>query len=412
MVSASIRQETQELGPYRLLEVIGQGGMGVVFRGEHRDTGEKVAVKTVRHVTGAVLSGFRKELRVLGQLRHPGVVRLLDEGVRDGLPWYAMELLPGPTLRDHLDSLRVQREGAGAPSWVPTLTLLRRVCTTLAFLHGHGIVHRDLKPENILLRPDGAPVLVDFGLAARVGSTHGREVLEVGGGLVGSDAYMAPEQIRGELVDARADLYALGCILHEAVTGQPPFVDARAGRVLVQHLHRAPVPPSHRVGGLPEALDALVLRLLEKRPEERLGYAEDVAVALCALGAEREAPAPWPRAPAYLHRPGFSGRAEVLRTLRQGIDRARDGLGGHISIRGARGMGKTRLAVEAATEAAWSGLTVVVGECTPPVGAGTRVPALASLPPAAARRGRSLPGARRGGGGASVGRSRPGAGRL
>ncbi|QRK08251.1 protein kinase [Archangium violaceum] len=363
--SASPPLEVASLGPYRLLEVLGQGGMGVVYRAVHRDTGEAVAVKTVRVAAESMLAGLRREIHALGRLHHPGVVRILDQGLHDGRPWYAMELLQGQTLRGHLDALRARREAGVAPPLGPTLTVLRRLCAPLAFLHGNGIVHRDLKPENIFLRPDGAPVLVDFGFAAQVGASRGREVLEVGGGIVGSEAYMAPEQIRGEFVDARTDLYALGCVLYEVVTGQPPFTDPRAGKIVFQHVQRRPVPPSRRVAGLPEGLDALVLRLLEKRPEDRLGYAEDVAAALASLGAEGEASAVTPRSPTYLYRPGFSGRAEALRVLRRGIDEARDGRGGCIYLGGESGVGKTRLALEAATEAAWAGLAVVTGECMP-----------------------------------------------
>ncbi len=358
------------LGPYGLREVLGQGGMGVVYRAVHRDTGEAVAVKTVRVAAESMLAGLRREIHALSRLHHPGVVRILAQGVQDGRPWYAMELLQGQTLRGHLDALRARREAGEAPPLGPTLAVLRRLCEPLAFLHGNGLVHRDLKPENIVLRPDGVPVLVDFGFAAQVGASRGREVLEVAGSIAGSEAYMAPEQIRGESVDARTDLYALGCILYEVATGQPPFTDPRAGKILFQHVQRRPVPPSQRVAGLPEGLDALVLRLLEKRPEDRLGYAEDVAAALALLDAEGGAPAGPSRAPSYLYRPGFSGRTEALNALRQGIDRARDGQGGCLYIGGESGVGKTRLAMEAATEAAWSGLAVVTGECLPPEAGG------------------------------------------
>ncbi|GEN13388.1 hypothetical protein MFU01_84250 [Myxococcus fulvus] len=353
------------LGPYQLVEKLGQGGMGVVYRAVHRDSGEAVAVKTVRVAAESLLAGLRREIHALGRLHHPGVVRILGQGVQDGWPWYAMELLQGQTLRGHLDALRARREAGDAPALGPLLTVLRRLCVPLALLHGHGIVHRDLKPENVFLRQDGAPVLMDFGFAAQVGASRGREVLEAGGAIVGSEAYMAPEQVRGEFVDARTDLYALGCVLYEVATGQPPFTDSRAGTLAFQHVQRAPVPPSQRVAGLPEGLDALVLRLLEKRPEDRLGYAEDVARALASLGAEDSPHAAASRASTYLYRPGFSGRGEALGVLRRAIDRARDGQGGCVYLGGERGVGKTRLALEVTAEAAWRGLGVVTGECVP-----------------------------------------------
>ncbi|MFY0580478.1 serine/threonine-protein kinase [Cystobacter fuscus] len=313
----------ESIGPYRVRDVLGQGGMGVVYRGEHRDTGEAVALKTVRVASGAMLASIRREIHALRELRHPGVVRIVAEGVWDGLPWYAMELLGGQTLRGFIDA---------RPPLEATLHLLRRLCAPLAFLHGNGLVHRDLKPENVFIRQDGAPVLVDFGIAAQSGGA--REVLQVGGGVVGSEAYMAPEQIRGDFVDARTDLYALGCILYEAVTGQPPFVASRsAGGVLHQHLRRQPLAPSRVVEGVPPELDVLVSRLLAKRPQDRLGYAEDVAAALTALGAgasEPDVPRPVP----YLYRPDFSGRGEVLGRLTRALEEAPGDTGGASSSEG------------------------------------------------------------------------------
>ncbi|WPB80742.1 protein kinase [Archangium violaceum] len=353
----------ESIGPYRLLDVLGQGGMGVVYRGEHRDTGEAVALKTVRVASEAVLASIRREIHALRRLHHPGVVRIVAEGVWDGLPWYAMELLSGQTLRGFIDA---------RPSLAATLTQLRRLCTPLAFLHGNGLVHRDLKPENVFIRPDGRPVLVDFGIAAQSGGA--REVLQVGGSVVGSEAYMAPEQIRGGFVDARTDLYALGCILYEAVTGQPPFVASRsAGGVLHQHLRRQPLPPSRVVEGLPPELDALVSRLLAKRPQERLGYAEDVAAAFTALGAGADEPDTLRPAP-YLYRPDFSGRGEVLGRFARALEEATQGHGGCVFIGGESGVGKTRLAMELATEATYRRLAVVTGECVPlGVGGGSEV---------------------------------------
>jgi tetratricopeptide (TPR) repeat protein len=369
----TLAPEQSELGPYVLHEMLGEGGMGVVYRGEHRDTGEAVALKTVRGASSSMLASIRREIHALRRLLHPGVVRIVAEGVGDGLPWYAMELLRGQTLRDLLGAC--SREGGAARPLESTLTPLRRLCSPLAYLHGNGLVHRDLKPENVFLRPNGQPVLVDFGISARFGGARGREVLEEGGGVVGSEAYMAPEQILGERVDARADLYALGCILYEAVTGRPPFIMRRGGAsVLHQHLRQVPVPPSRLVEGVPAELDALVLRLLAKQPRERLGYAEDVERALAALGAESGEPVARPRPQPYLYRPDFSGRVEVMRRLGKELEAAARGRGGRVFIGGESGVGKTRLALELATEATYRRLAVVTGECVPlGVGGGTEV---------------------------------------
>jgi serine/threonine protein kinase len=201
-----------------------------------------------------------------------------------------------------------QRGPAGAAELSTGLALIGRLCAPLAFLHGEGLVHRDLKPENVIVQPDGAPVLVDFGLIAQFTGQASRKALEVGGEMVGTVTYMAPEQILGDFVDARADLYSLGCILAELVTGRPPFAGADRVEIGRAHLHAEPLPPSELAGGLTLPLDDLALRLLPKRPRDRIGHANDVALALAELGAAIDAPAEAPAPRAYLYRPGFAGR--------------------------------------------------------------------------------------------------------
>ncbi|WP_437924723.1 AAA family ATPase [Sorangium sp. So ce291] len=399
------------LGPYRLLGVLGRGGMGVVYRGEHIETGQLVAVKTVIASSGSTLASIRREIHALGRVRHPGVVPIVASGVERGIPWYAMALLQGPTLRRHLAELWIEpasrptsvlvadktapygeasgASAAGPPSGLPslaapplgpTLTLLRRLCAPLGYLHGAGLVHRDLKPDNVILQDDGRPVLVDLGIAARFGGAEGRESLEAEGKVVGTVAYMAPEQIRGELVDARADLYALGCILYECATGRPPFTGAQVNVVLFQHLFEAPIPPSVRASGVPDALDRLILRLLEKRPQDRLGYADDVAAALEALGAEPP-PESGPRPRAYLYRPDFTGRGGALSVIGAAMKRAeRAGPGGVVLVRGESGVGKTRLAMEVARLAVRRDMAVLTGQCVA-IGAGEAGDAGASAAP-------------------------------
>src|SRR5205085_1053735 len=144
------------------------------------------------------------------------------------------------------------------------LTLVQELCAPLAYLHGEGLVHRDLKPDNVLVRPNGQPVLMDFGLVTQFTGEVQRERLQVEGEISGTLAYMAPEQIRGEPVDARADLYSLGCILYELLVGHPPFLARSERELLREHLESVPLAPSRHGGDLPSGLDALVLRLLAK----------------------------------------------------------------------------------------------------------------------------------------------------
>ncbi|MBI2569921.1 MAG: tetratricopeptide repeat protein [Candidatus Schekmanbacteria bacterium] len=393
---------------YRLLKRLGQGGMGIVHRAEHRETGQLVALKTVRLPDASLLSSIRREIHALSRIRHPRIVRIVDHGVCDGLPWYAMELLEGVTLRRWAawsgsagetrtsdqpsvpeqrstralaaDEEAVRDDTAApdgqrpppepsslidrVPAQLPViLSLVRRLCAPLAYLHGEGIVHRDLKPENILVQPDATPVIVDFGLSARFAGETSRETLAIEGSTVGTVSYMAPEQIRGEIVDARADLYALGCILYELLTGRCPFVSASPFEILNAHQFQAPKSLRHHNAEIPPELDELVLRLLAKQPRERLGHADVVAHALVKLGAAVDPDDSDPAPQAYLFRPGLFGRAAEVAVLRDQVRRLEEGRGAIVLLGGESGVGKTRLVTELAREAVGRGVLVLGGEC-------------------------------------------------
>ncbi|MBI2565785.1 MAG: protein kinase [Candidatus Schekmanbacteria bacterium] len=437
------------IGPFANLEPIGRGGMGIVYRAVHVETGQRVAVKTVLVPDADLLSSIRREIQALSRIRHPGVVRVVAHGVDGGLPWYAMALLEGVTLRrfgvvpaaeeprtgggasgersmdtspleptgpsglevdseataglmlstaavespagetasrlDPLATAGLAAVDGGAAAGAPRpraavaagisrdasarlpgiLTLMRRLCVPLAYLHGQGIVHRDLKPDNVLVQSNGCPVLVDFGLATHFGGDRSREVLSVEAGAAGTVAYMAPEQIRGELVDARADLYSLGCILYELLTGRTPFAGPEVREILQKHLREPPEPPSKWVAGLPEELDRLLLSLLAKHPKQRLGHADDVETALGQMGAEGwpAAEAAPPRAQPYLYRSGFAGRQGPLGVLLKEVDKACNGSGSVVFVGGESGVGKTRLAMELGRSATELGALVLAGEC-------------------------------------------------
>ncbi len=345
------------LGAYELLDVLGRGATAVVHRGRHVGSGEAAAVKRLFVDDPADLEGLRREIDILGRLRHPGIVRVLAHGIEQGTPWYAMELVDGAPL----DVL-----WAAAPA-TPTATMeglrvLQRLCLTLAFLHGEGLVHRDLKPANVVVRGDGTPVLVDFAFAATFAARTGREVLERGGEFLGSLAYMSPEQLRGEFVDARADLYALGCMLYEAVTGEPPFTGSVV-EVARAHLESPPAPPVGRAGALPPSLSHTILALLAKTPRERPGYAADVARQLAELLGE---PVADPAATAYLYRATFVGRDAALAHLGACLDRAVEGRTVCAMVAGESGVGKTRLAMEFTRTAVLRHFAVVTGDCLPP----------------------------------------------
>ncbi|MBN8227557.1 protein kinase [Corallococcus macrosporus] len=368
------------MGPYQVQGILGHGGMGIVYLGQHRVTGQRAALKTVRVTGTETLASLRREIQALIRIHHPGIVRILDHGMSGGLPWYAMGLLEGRTFRQVLEehhslsfgqSSRAPRVTAGRsvedshatslPSR-PLLKVVRQLCAPLAYLHGCGLVHCDLKPGNIFIQPDGSVVLGDFGVAALFGGPFGRESLQAGNAGLGTLLYMAPEQIRADLVDARADLYSLGCILYECVTGFVPFFGSSSRVIRKRHLREPPTPPSQLTEErLPVQLEWLILTLLAKQPEDRLGYADDVARALSELGVEAPEPAGLPESRPYLYRPLFTGREDTMRRLRERLARN----GGGIFIGGGSGVGKTRLALELAREARARELPVVTCECIP-----------------------------------------------
>jgi serine/threonine protein kinase len=250
------------------------------------------------------------------------------------------------------------------------LPIMRGVCTALAFVHGEGVIHRDLKPENIFIRTGDLPVLVDFGLATQVGA-DGRDVLQNVGGVAGSFSYMAPEQLRGELLDARCDLYALGCILYRVLTGRLPFQGTPL-QVSAGHLLDVPVPPSRLVQGVPAVLDELISGLLVKDRDHRISSAEVVDSVLASIGARAcRWPVPPPVPQPFLYRPPFVGRQHLLRDLVERLQRFADAppvapqVGGLVLIAGESGAGKTRLALEATKLSTESSATTITCGCSP-----------------------------------------------
>lgn len=403
-----MRNGTEFIGPYRLLEAVGEGGMGIVYRARHTGSDRAVALKTARAPAVTRLAGIRREIQALKRIRHPGIVRILDHGVHEGFPWYTMDLLEGESLRqmsrrlwsayqpayplsptvDCAEELvseteelspadgvvalrplrRTRRDGqapAAAGQLGHALKLMRRVSETLAYLHGEGIANGDLKPDNILVVA-GEPVLIDFGLAARHPSSDGRETLAERGARWGTLPYMSPEQARGELADARSDLYSLGCMLFELLVGSPPFTGSPRA-VLHQHLHAAPVRPSELVGGLDPELEHLVLKLLGKDPGQRFGYADEVAALLAKHAHDVPRLVSYPPAAPYLYRPAFVGRQSILAELTEKLEQASRGRGALVLLGGESGVGKTRLALELMRVAAASQLQLVTGET--PLGA-------------------------------------------
>ena len=342
----------ERCGDYRIEALLGSGSSGDVFRARREGSGEPVAIKALRVDQATHPQGFEREIHALQRLRHSGIVRIIDHGIEVTRPWFAMELLEPVTLRTVL---------AGRYALHHCLEKIRDVCNGLAYVHGEGIVHRDVKPENVHIRRDGQAVLCDFGLAARNPYQGVSETLESGGRIVGTLAYAPPEQLRGEYVDARADLYALGCMLFEAAAGSPPFTGTPA-EVYQAHLHAAPPRLRETNPEVPAAIDELVALLLEKSPRDRIGYAVDVRDVIEQVIGQPALTAV-PEVRLYLYRPRFIGREPAVRSLEQALADARHGQGGCVLIEGESGSGKTRLAMEFSRRAGGAETQVITSEC-------------------------------------------------
>ena len=309
--------------------------MGVVYRARHRETGATVAIKTVEAQAADILSNIRREIHALRRASHPGLIEVLDHGVEGDGPWFAMELLEGHTLREHLDS--------DAPKDRASLVgIVSALCAPLASLHQRGLVHRDLKPENVFVCRDQRVVLMDLGLAQPFPGA-GREELVASDG-AGTLAYVSPEQLLGGFVDARADLFSLGCILFECLAGKA-LADITFGSSPFWQLGGSPPPPSAFAAGVPAELDALTLRLLARNPVDRFGYASDLANVLAPHARPRLGSVAAVSEP-YLYRAPVVGRDETIDRLSRAVRDAEASRGSFVALIGESGSGKTRIALE------------------------------------------------------------------
>lgn len=275
----------QDFGPrYHLRKLLGSGGMGVVYLALDRELGIDIALKVLRapasgsglkaaRQTAELHQRFTRELLLARQVTHKNVIRIYDIGETDGIKFISMPLVKGRDLAAILDG------GPLSPS--RAILHARQIAAGLSAVHAAGVVHRDLKPANIMIRDDGEAVLMDFGIARA--ATQVNQQWTAAGGVIGTAAYMAPEQARGEAVDQRADIYAFGLILHEMLCGTKPLMMPD----LLARMKAAPAPPSQVNSRVPGALDAIVTRCLQPVPADRYPTINEVARALAALGRQR-----------------------------------------------------------------------------------------------------------------------------
>jgi serine/threonine protein kinase len=322
-------------GPFRLERQVGRGGLGAVFRATDSRTGATVALKMLPPGADPLaLTRLRREFAALRALRHPNIVRVLDVGEEEGIPWLSMEFVEGLSLREWLaivgDPVPLEPEPQDGPSEGVDLDVLfdepdsgvflatararrlaivtgieamltpdeqaeqnrherlaalceslAQLCDGLSFIHARGLVHRDLKPSNILVTAAQRAILVDFGLVKQ----RDEDSTTDPGRAVGTYRYMSPEQARGESVDLRADLYSLGATLYELLAARPPFVEQNHLHLLEAVIAKRPTPVIEINPGAPRALSALCDRLLAKRPEDRPRDAAEVAAVLRATSA-------------------------------------------------------------------------------------------------------------------------------
>lgn len=262
------------VGPYRLEALLGEGGMGRVYRAIGAD-GRPVALKVVKAEVAkdnVYRRRFDREARVATSVAHRHVVPVLDAGEHNGIPYIVQQFIPAGTLGE-----KIEREG---PVDIATaVKLCLEIAAGLEALHEVGLIHRDLKPANILLDNDGCVYITDFGLAKQ----RDASVLTKPGQALGSMDYMAPEQIRGHEVTAATDVYALGCVMFECLSGAPPFAERQGMQILWAHLQDPPADPCADRDDMPQEFGWAVLKALEKEPEKRppsaMAYARMLQVA-------------------------------------------------------------------------------------------------------------------------------------
>jgi len=353
-------------GRYAVLKKLGEGGKGIVFKARDTSLNRVVAIKMLKNpvTSGEAYTRFMTEAQSVAKLNHPNIVSIHDIGKEDGKQFFVLEFVEGHDLRDLIET---SLEGRCD---IPTVLRIGiDVCNALQYAHSQGILHRDIKPENIKVTPEGIAKLMDFGLAKMLGQPRQTQ----DGVIVGTVAYVAPEIALGKGADPRSDLYSLGAVLYEAVTGKPPFPGEDPVKIIFSHIHDYPVSPDKLNPKLPTALSGCVMRLLEKDPEKRYQSAADLLKGLRDVAEEslREAVLPVQKPILVVPSPRPLARKEIqlvdrvgeMNQLKEAVDRAVRGEGGLLFLRGEAGIGKTRLTRELGAYAHLRGMNVLYGRC-------------------------------------------------
>ncbi len=266
---------------YEILELIGEGGMSIVYKARDQRLNRFVAVKIMRDEMASdeeFRRTFCAEAHAVAMLSHPNIVAVYDVSHSDEIEYIVMELVDGITLRQYMDR-------RGALQWRETLHFTRQIARALSHAHERGIIHRDIKPQNIMMLRDGTVKVEDFGIAALENDAY-----ESNGQAIGSIHYIAPEQARGELPDARSDIYSLGIVMYEMLTAQKPYDGETIGEIAVKHINAAAVPPHELVPDVPPELERITLKAMCADIEERYQNAEELLEDLDAFLQEQMTP--------------------------------------------------------------------------------------------------------------------------
>ena len=359
--------ESFQGGRYKVAKRLGEGGKGIVFKAEDTRLGRTVAIKVIKGegLDQESFARFEQEAKATASLSHPNIVSIYDIGREGESHYLVLEFVDGPNLGGLIRS-----QSGGRCDATTTLTIVSQVCQALEYAHSRSILHRDIKPENIMITSAGLPKLMDFGLARALGGPN----LTQRGVIVGTPAYLPPEQALGKHSDARSDLYSLGCVLYEMVTGRPPFRGDDPVKVIFSHINDLPIMPRKLAPEIPEALEQVILKLLAKDPDQRYQSASELLQAFksvkevaearparAGVSIEEEAaermPTPGPRWAQAL-----VDREQEMKILRARLDAALRGEGGLVFITGEAGIGKTRLAYELRSYAKLRGAQCLIGK--------------------------------------------------
>jgi predicted ATPase/tRNA A-37 threonylcarbamoyl transferase component Bud32 len=354
-------------GRYAVLEKLGEGGRGIVYKARDTVLNRVVAIKMLK---SAVLSEeayprFIREAQVVAKLNHPNIVFIHDIGKEDEKQFFVLEFVDGMSLRGLMGTYPEGR--------CDLHTVLRigiDVCGALEYAHSQGVLHRDIKPENILITQEGTAKLMDFGLAKALGGTK----ITKRGMIVGTPAYLPPEQALGKDSDQRSDLYSVGATLYHMATGRPPFPGDDPVKVIFSHINDVPMKPGRIVPDIDVELDRIILKLLRKDPDERYQSAKELKEALQSIGAVEERlvvakPGVAVRPTVSLPSPepiwarSLVDREDELATLKGCLDGVLRGEGSLVFVAGEAGIGKTRLVMELKGYAKLRGALFLVGNC-------------------------------------------------